>query len=66
MIGSTLVLDLGLVSGVTIHLVVHGLEAAVGQVDEVVAVGVLAVALLLVAKILPVVVVFHLVAIFFK
>ena len=37
MIGSTLVLDLSLVSGVTIDLVVDGLKTTIGKVDIVVA-----------------------------
>ena len=63
MIRSTLVLDLGLVSGVTIHLVVDSLKAAVRKGDVVVAIGVVAVALLIMAKVLSVLVVLDLVAI---
>ena len=63
MIGSTLVLDLGLVSGVTIHLVVNSLKAAVGKGNVVVAIGVVAVALLIMAKVLSVLVVLDLVAV---
>jgi len=61
-----LVLDVGHVAVVTVHGVVHSLDAAVGQVDEVGAGGVLAIAFLVMSEVRLVILVVDLVAILKK